>query len=112
MQYQAGGVLRVEISGMHCNSCVKTVERGVGMEKYVKCVSVDLEREEAIIELKTGAREEEITEAIEDLGFECGKIHVGKQSRYFRVSVLMKGLLCANNLLLTPADFRTTIQIR
>ena len=64
----------IEIEGMHCMGCVKRVENALHEFKD-STVSVSLEDGTATIDTPCALSDADLTEAIEDLGFDVIKIH-------------------------------------
>lgn len=62
---------RIQVEGMHCNHCVKSVNDAVGTLSGVNTVVVSLENKQAEVEYDdTAVSLEAIKAAIEDQGFD------------------------------------------
>ncbi len=62
----------ITIDGMHCDNCVKRVEKALGGVYGVNTVSVSLK--DNIAKLSGEVKEKELCEAIEELGFDVKEI--------------------------------------
>ena len=67
-------VLKVQIKGMTCQSCVKTITGVLNDIDGVIKANIDLETESGVIEF-IGLQSYEIVNAIEDCGFECTAVN-------------------------------------
>ncbi|NLC43802.1 MAG: heavy-metal-associated domain-containing protein [Clostridiales bacterium] len=64
----------IYVEGMTCNNCVRHVEEALKELEGVKTVRVDLEGKKAEVELSREVSDQEITEAIEDAGYDVSSI--------------------------------------
>lgn len=64
-------VKEFKVEGMHCAMCKKHVEEALGAIEGVKKVKVDLDSGEVKIKSKEEVSEENITKAIDELGFKA-----------------------------------------
>lgn len=60
----------VKISGMHCPHCAESVKKALSGVDGVAYVEVDLKKGTAKISAETPVRASEVSDAIEDIGFE------------------------------------------
>jgi P-type Cu+ transporter len=62
--------LQVKIGGMHCSSCVSTLQKAVGRREGVERVTISLAHEEGLVEYDPERiRPREIARAIRDVGY-------------------------------------------
>lgn len=59
----------IKIKGMTCENCVKSVETALNSLKGIASVVVDLDKENARVEVN-GVEDQEIKDVIDDIGFE------------------------------------------
>ncbi|NLB41238.1 MAG: heavy-metal-associated domain-containing protein [Clostridiales bacterium] len=64
----------IYVEGMTCNNCVRHVEEALKELEGVKSVKVDLKAKKADIELSAEVSDQQITEAIEDAGYDVSSI--------------------------------------
>lgn len=61
--------IKLELDGLHCGNCVKSVEKALNNVAGVTHVVVSLEPQQAIVEGSATATA--LIEAVEDIGFEA-----------------------------------------
>jgi copper chaperone CopZ len=59
----------VKIEGMSCKHCAATVEKALRAVMGVDSVSVELEKNEAVVETNGGVSDEAIIKAVADAGY-------------------------------------------
>lgn len=64
----------VFVEGMTCNNCVRHVKEALEELQGVKTVKVDLEGKKAVIDLSQEVSDKQITDAIEDAGYDVSRI--------------------------------------
>ena len=64
----------IYVEGMTCSNCVRHVEEALKELEGVKSVKVDLKAKKADIELSAEVSDQQITEAIEDAGYDVSSI--------------------------------------
>jgi copper chaperone len=64
----------VFVEGMTCNNCVRHVKEALEELQGVKTVKVDLEGKKAVIDLSQEVSDNQITDAIEDAGYDVSRI--------------------------------------
>ena len=65
----------ISVKGMTCQSCVKTIERGMPNHPGVQAIKVSLESEEAVIQYNPLLTDPgKLREAIDDMGFEASVV--------------------------------------
>ena len=62
-------VITLNVEGMSCNNCVKSIEANVSQLIGVEQVQVELATKKVLVTI-TEANEQQIIETIEDLGFD------------------------------------------
>lgn len=67
-------VKTIHIEGMSCMHCVKKVEEALKRAKEIKKVEVNLGEKKAIVTMKQEIANEELKNAVEDLGYKVEKI--------------------------------------
>ncbi|MEX0721569.1 MAG: heavy metal-associated domain-containing protein [Balneolaceae bacterium] len=67
--------IELEVNGLYCSNCVRNCERWLEKLDEVEKASVNLDENRAFIKLKEdrNVSKEQISEAIEDAGFEAGE---------------------------------------
>ena len=69
-------------SNLHCNSCVNDVKENITYEKGVKDLKVNLEKNEITITYKADkTSEEELSNAINELGYKANKIEITPEKK-------------------------------
>lgn len=63
--------ITINIKGMHCQGCVKTVSNALSNIKGVKAVIVSLENKNALISFEGEIKKEDLISAVNELGFEA-----------------------------------------
>ena len=63
--------ITINIKGMHCQGCVKTVSNALSNIKGVKAVIVSLENKNAVISFEGEIKKEDLISAVNELGFEA-----------------------------------------
>ncbi len=63
----------VFVEGMTCNNCVRHVKEALEELQGVKTVKVDLEGKKAVIDLSQEVSDNQITDAIEDAGYDVSR---------------------------------------
>ena len=63
--------ITINIKGMHCQGCVKTVSNALSNIKGVKAVIVSLENKNALISFEGEINKEDLISAVNELGFEA-----------------------------------------
>ncbi|QTM01988.1 heavy-metal-associated domain-containing protein [Mannheimia sp. ZY171111] len=61
--------IKLQLDGLHCGNCVKSVEKALNEVEGVSQVSVTLENQMAVLEGSANA--ETLIAAVEDIGFEA-----------------------------------------
>ena len=61
---------RLDIEGMSCMHCVKHVEEALKELEGVIGVTVNLNEKNAVVELDGDVQDEQLTEVIEDVGYD------------------------------------------
>ncbi|GAB6035687.1 cation transporter [Fundidesulfovibrio butyratiphilus] len=64
----------IEVKGMSCNHCVQSVTKALSAVDGVTGVKVDLQGAKATFEEAKPVDEAALKKAIEDVGFEAGKV--------------------------------------
>ncbi|XP_025830887.1 copper-transporting ATPase 1 isoform X2 [Agrilus planipennis] len=78
---EAEGVVRINIKGMTCQSCVRNIEETIGQKQGINKIKVNLEENSALIHYDTGIlNPHDICEAIDDMGFEASLPLLGGSS--------------------------------
>lgn len=63
--------IRLEVQGMTCQGCVRSVTRVLEAVPGVDGVEVSLERKEAVVQTHGAASGEQLARAVEQAGFEA-----------------------------------------
>ena len=63
--------IKLEVNGMTCQGCVRSVTRVLEAVPGVAGVEVSLERKEAVVRMQGAASGEQLTKAVEEAGFEA-----------------------------------------
>lgn len=61
--------IKLQLDGLHCGNCVKSVEKALNSVDGVSNVSISLENQTAVIEGSVGA--EALIAAVEEIGFDA-----------------------------------------
>ncbi len=65
----------IKIDGMSCHHCTARVEKALGACEGVTSVVVDLDSKTAIVELNADLTDVQLTEIIDDAGYDVVEIH-------------------------------------
>ena len=85
--------VELNVEGMTCNSCVRSIESFIGERKSVERIEVSLENKIAsIVYIKNLDNQESLCEAISDMGFDAS-LKKG-DSEELNVIVSIKGMTC------------------
>jgi len=63
--------IRLEVNGMTCQGCVRSVTRVLEGVPGVATVAVSLEQKEAVVQTHGATSGEQLAKAVEDAGFEA-----------------------------------------
>lgn len=63
--------ITVKIDGMHCDGCVRSVEKAASQVEGVSAVTVDLQKGEMTAEIVEPAQADRLVAAIEETGFDA-----------------------------------------
>ncbi|XP_054722630.1 copper-transporting ATPase 1-like [Uloborus diversus] len=84
--------ITLEIRGMTCNSCVKTIQDKISIANGVKSIVVTLETNSAEIEFNSDiVSDMQLAEQIEDMGFE---VPILSKPNFIKSTFIVKGMTC------------------
>jgi Cu+-exporting ATPase len=66
--------VKISIEGMHCASCAANIEKALLKIKGVRNVKVNLLFKKASAEIEDSVGEEQLKNAVKDVGYKPGKI--------------------------------------
>lgn len=98
MGHSAEAAMRIQVSGMHCQSCVQTIEANIAALKGVSFIQVSLQSSSAFITFQPHViTAEELMERVEDMGFDTSlqpEGRGGQEDMELTVTVWISGMTC------------------
>jgi P-type Cu+ transporter len=86
----------IHIGGLHCASCVRRLEEGLGRQPGVRGVSVNLVSEKATVEFDAPETDvSRLVKAVEEIGYDVLKVEESPQSGLQKLTVSVGGMTCA-----------------
>ncbi|KAK6173176.1 hypothetical protein SNE40_016680 [Patella caerulea] len=88
-------VTTINIEGMTCQSCVKSIESNISSKDGIDSISVSLQNKQASVHYNPNKfNPVKIAEAIDDMGFEAKVAHDDKSSSSICVKIKVEGMTC------------------
>jgi Cu+-exporting ATPase len=86
----------IHIGGLHCASCVRRLEEGLGLQPGVRGVSVNLVSEKATVEFDASETDvSRLVKAVEEIGYDVLKVEEFPPSGLQKLTVSVGGMTCA-----------------
>lgn len=96
MGHSAESTVHIRVDGIHCQSCVQTIEANVGSLQGVSHIQVSLQSSSALIVFHSQfVTQQELKDKIEDLGFDATLMD-GHSAHLVTVTVWITGMTCSS----------------